>query len=103
MKDKDRFFQMLKQEIEIMTKLSHKNIIRLHEVLEETLNLYLVMEKCSGGELFDRIQQRGSYSESDASSVLRQITEAISYLHRNNVAHCDLKPDNVSLITFIQS
>jgi calcium/calmodulin-dependent protein kinase I len=60
----------------------------------ETLNeLFIVMDLCDGGELFDRIkaQPAGSYSEKDAQKVLRQICVGLSYLHKRKVCHCDLK------------
>ncbi|KAI2649474.1 Calcium/calmodulin-dependent protein kinase type 1G [Labeo rohita] len=49
----------------------------------------------SGGELFDRILDRGMYSEADASLVIRQVLEAVSYLHKNGIVHRDLKPENL--------
>jgi len=52
------------------------------------------MDLCSGGELFDRITARGHYTEKDAAKVLRQVFEALYYMHSKKVAHCDLKPDN---------
>lgn len=45
----------------------------------------------SGGELFDRILDRGVYSEKDASCVIQQVLEAVCYLHQNGVVHRDLK------------
>lgn len=92
--DKKLHFDELRTEIEILRRLDHKNIIKLHDVFETKTELYLVMELCAGGELFDRIKSQGSYNEKDAAFVLRQITEGLAYLHKNNVAHCDLKPDN---------
>jgi len=53
------------------------------------------MELITGGELFDQIVQRGTYSERDAANVVRQILEAVEYLHNNGIAHRDLKPENL--------
>jgi len=89
-----KFKQTFASEVEILCKLNHPNIIKLHDVFEDAHSLSLVTDLCGGGELFERIQSKGSYSEKDASRVLRQITEAIKYLHDNRIAHCDLKPDN---------
>ena len=89
--DKNYHFESLRAEITVMQKMSHPNIIKLYEVYESATDLYLVMECCSGGELFDRIKEKGSYSEKDASVVMRQMTEGIRYMHSNGIAHCDLK------------
>jgi calcium-dependent protein kinase len=91
---KRAFFAQMKDEINIMSRLDHPNIIRFNGVYEDSFNVNIVMELCTGGELFDRIQDRGSYSEADAAQVLREIVEGIQYLHANQIAHCDLKPDN---------
>jgi len=69
-------------------------VIKLFEVFETETELYIVMELCTGGELFDRIKSQGSYSEKDAALVLRQMFEGIKYMHSKGIAHCDLKPDN---------
>eukprot|EP01083_Nonionella_stella_P168696 570315_1 len=88
------FFEQLREEISIMQKLEHANIISFFDVFEDEPNVYIVMEHCNGGELFDRISAKGSYSEKDAAKVLRQVVEGLRYLHANHIAHCDLKPDN---------
>jgi len=75
--------------------MAHRHIIEFHDVFEDKDNLYIVMGMCSGGELFDRIKQKKHYNEADAALVLKQCLEAIRYLHKNNVAHCDLKPANI--------
>jgi len=87
--------QLLQREIDIMRKLKHKNIISLEEVYDEPEYIYLVLELVTGGELFDQIVSRGTYSERDAANVIRQILEAVEYMHENGIAHRDLKPENL--------
>jgi len=85
----------LKREIRIMKKVNHPNILKLHEVFVEDENFYLVMELVPGKELFERIIDRGQYSEKHASNIIRQISAAVDYLHQNGIAHRDLKPENL--------
>lgn len=92
--DRSYHFQQLRAEIEVMKKMEHPNLIRMYEVFESETTLFIVMELCTGGELFDRIKARGSYSEKDAALVLRQMFSGIQYMHSKGIAHCDLKPDN---------
>nr|CEL69049.1 TPA: Calcium-dependent protein kinase 3 [Neospora caninum Liverpool] len=85
----------LKREILIMKRLDHPNIIKLLEVYEDMKNLYLVMELCTGGELFERIIKSGHFSERYAASLMKQVFSAASYCHSQNVIHRDLKPENL--------
>jgi len=88
----------VKREIEVMRKLNHKHIICLEDVFEEEGidgKIYMVLEYVGGGELFDHIIGRGNYSENDAAFVVRQIIEAVAYLHSKGIAHRDLKPENL--------
>lgn len=91
----ERDMKRLTSEIEIMKKLKHKNIIQLIEVFDSPSHLYLVMELVRGGELFDKIVQRGQYSEADAVVLVRQIVGAVGYMHAHGVCHRDLKPENL--------
>lgn len=76
-------------------RLTHPNIVQLLETYEDKNKVYLVMELVTGGELFDRIVEKGSYTEKDASHLVRQILEAVDYMHEQGVVHRDLKPENL--------
>eukprot|EP01117_Protostelium_nocturnum_P012261 TRINITY_DN450_c0_g3_i1.p1 TRINITY_DN450_c0_g3~~TRINITY_DN450_c0_g3_i1.p1 ORF type:complete len:303 (-),score=63.59 TRINITY_DN450_c0_g3_i1:262-1122(-) len=86
---------LLEREIQIMKQLKHDHILPLIDVYENKDNIYLVLELVTGGELFDRIVERGNYSEQDAAAVVAQILGAVSYLHSQGVVHRDLKPENL--------
>jgi len=94
MKQKVKNIESLRREIDIMRNANHPNIITLLDAFEDPKLLFIVMELCSGGELFDHISSRGCYSEADDVHIFRQILLAVSYLHSNNIAHRDLKPEN---------
>ncbi|XP_065830051.1 calcium/calmodulin-dependent protein kinase type 1-like [Oscarella lobularis] len=85
----------LQNEITVLKKAKHKNIVELYELFDNKSHLYLVMELVTGGELFDRIVKKGSYTEKDASSLMKQVLEAVLYLHDLGVVHRDLKPENL--------
>ena len=88
-----------RREIKILMKADHPNIIKLYQVYETQRSLYLIMEKCNGGELFDRIINNISsgrmYSEKIAANLIHQIMSAIDYCHKNGICHRDLKPENI--------
>mmetsp|Transcript_41600 Transcript_41600/g.75428 ORF Transcript_41600/g.75428 Transcript_41600/m.75428 type:complete len:511 (-) Transcript_41600:78-1610(-) len=83
-----------KQEIDLMKSLDHPNILNLFEAFEDKRNIYLVMELCTGGELFDKIISMGSFTEVQAAVLMQQLLRAIFYMHSNCIAHRDLKPEN---------
>uniref|UniRef100_A0A8C5D507 Calcium/calmodulin-dependent protein kinase type IV n=1 Tax=Gouania willdenowi TaxID=441366 RepID=A0A8C5D507_GOUWI len=87
--------KIVRTEIGVLLRLSHPNIIQLKEIFETDTDIALVLELVTGGELFDRIVERGYYSERDAAHVIKQILEAVAYLHENGVVHRDLKPENL--------
>ena len=57
--------------------------------------LYLVLELCQGGELFDKILSKRFLTEKEAACIIKVITSVVDYLHRNGVVHRDLKPSNI--------
>merc|ERR1740138_1913599 len=95
MKNIERF----KQEIAIMKMMDHPNIIKLYESFEDHRSIYLVMELCSGGELFDRIIESGHFTEVQAAILMQQIVRAIYYMHESHTCHRDLKPENFLFMT----
>ncbi|XP_011307068.1 calcium/calmodulin-dependent protein kinase type 1 isoform X2 [Fopius arisanus] len=85
----------LENEIRVLRRLKHPNIVQLLETFEDKHKVYLIMELVTGGELFDRIVEKGSYTEKDASGLIRQVLEAVDYMHEQGVVHRDLKPENL--------
>ena len=86
-------------EVEILKKLIHPNIMQIFEFYEDKKNFYIITELCEGGELFDQIVDKGSFSEIEAAWVMKQLMSAINYIHTNNIVHRDLKPENILLDT----
>ncbi|KAF0688082.1 Aste57867_20243 [Aphanomyces stellatus] len=87
----------LYDEINILKRLDHPNIMTLYEVYSEEDYYYLVTEFMAGGELFDRIVDKTFYSEKEARDLVRLLLGAIKYCHDHNVVHRDLKPENLLL------
>ncbi|XP_074554222.1 calcium/calmodulin-dependent protein kinase type 1D [Halichoeres trimaculatus] len=85
----------IENEIAVLRKIKHENIVALEDIYESADHLYLIMQLVSGGELFDRIVEKGFYTEKDASTLIRQVLDAVNYLHRMGIVHRDLKPENL--------
>lgn len=85
----------IENEIAVLRKIKHENIVALEDIYESPDHLYLIMQLVSGGELFDRIVEKGFYTEKDASTLIRQVLDAVNYLHRMGIVHRDLKPENL--------
>ncbi|ORX77741.1 Pkinase-domain-containing protein [Anaeromyces robustus] len=87
--------KMIKSEVNVIKQLSHPNIICLKEFYESERDIYLVTDLARGGELFDHIIDKGSFTEKDAAHLVKQILEAVNYMHKKNIVHRDLKPENL--------
>ena len=87
--------QELLTEISIVSKLSHPSIMQVYEVFEDITNVYIVSEYCKGGELFEIISKKGSFSEKEACIIMEQLLSGICYSHKNGIVHRDLKPENI--------
>ncbi|EGR32749.1 protein kinase domain protein [Ichthyophthirius multifiliis] len=85
----------LETECDIMSNIDHPNIVKCSAVYDEKSKFYMVMELMTGGELFDRIVEKETYSEKEAVDVIRPIVDAINYCNKMGIAHRDLKPENL--------
>lgn len=72
----------------------HPNMVRIKGTYEDNVFVHLVMELCAGGELFDRIVQKGHYSEKEAAKLIKTIVGVVEVCHSLGVMHRDLKPEN---------
>jgi serine/threonine protein kinase len=87
---------MIQTEVRILSMVRHENIVELYEMYEFEDKIYLVMELVTGGELFDEIMHRGTFSEHDAAQIIQKILEAVLYLHTIGIVHRDLKVTNTN-------
>jgi len=78
----------------------HANIVKLHEVFTDELHTYIIMELLTGGELFYRIRTQASFSEKEASQLMKKLVSAVNFMHSNDLCHRDLKPE-VREISFL--
>jgi len=86
-------------ELEMLQRMQHPHIVKFHDWFESRDKYYIVTQLATGGELFDRICEKGKFTEKDAAETIRQVMEAVTYLHQNNVVHRDLKPENLLYLT----
>ena len=87
----------LTREIHHHRQLHHPNICQLYEVIATESYIWLVTELCSGGELFDYLEEKKRLSEDEARTIFGQLCLAVGYAHDKGVVHRDLKLENVLL------
>lgn len=88
--------QLAKTEIDILKVAQHPNIIKLYDVYDTSDYIYIVMEYCSGGDLFGYLEKRGfRLPEARACEIIHKLAMAIFYIHSYGIVHRDLKPENI--------
>jgi len=87
----DDFIEELHNEIAILQSLDHPNIVKAYEVYETSVNIYLVLEHCSGGDLYRRVP----YSEKESAKIMGKLVSAITHMHQHQISHRDLKFENI--------
>ncbi|XP_053492201.1 caM kinase-like vesicle-associated protein [Ictalurus furcatus] len=94
-KDGRKVRKAAKNEILILKMVKHHNILQLVDVFETRKEYFLFLELATGREVFDWILDQGYYSERDTSNVIRQVLEAVAYLHSLRIVHRNLKLENL--------
>ena len=90
-------YQLVKQEISILKIVKHKYIVHLYEILQTPQHIYIIMEYCEGKDLMDYILSKQRLSELESLKYFQQLINALFYLHSQNIAHRDVKIDNMLL------
>ena len=95
----ERIYAAIYDEVAILSSLNHPHIVPLIDFFDEKDCYFIVMELMSGGDLFDRVGKKKTYSEADARDLIVKILKAVAYCHQRRIAaHCDMKPKNVLLV-----
>jgi len=92
-------FEDVLREVALMKKLSHRNLVSLHEVIDhpEKDKLYLILDHVPGGPLMSAARSQTPLAEETARGYLRDVVQGLAYLHLHDIAHQDLKPENILL------
>ncbi|XP_060931429.1 caM kinase-like vesicle-associated, like [Limanda limanda] len=98
-KDGRKVRKAAKNEIMILKLVNHPNILQLIDTYETRKEYLIIQELATGGDVFDWILDQGNYTERDASNVIRQVLEAVAYLHSLNIVHRNLKLENLMYYT----
>ncbi|XP_062420263.1 serine/threonine-protein kinase DCLK2 isoform X3 [Pungitius pungitius] len=91
---------LIENEVAVLRKVKHPNIIMLIEELDTPSELYLVMELVKGGDLFDAITSSAKYTERDACVMVYNLAGALRYLHGASIVHRDIKPENLLVFEY---
>jgi serine/threonine protein kinase len=85
------------REAQMISGMDHPHIVRIWDVFEENGTAYYVMDYLSGGCLTDKVKKEGPLSEAKAEEYIRQVADALAYIHSQNTVHLDVKPSNILL------
>ncbi|KAG6389788.1 hypothetical protein SASPL_151262 [Salvia splendens] len=83
----------------VLDQLDHPGVVRLYFTFQDSCSLYMALESCDGGELFDQITRKGRLSEDEARFYAAQVVDALEYIHSMGLIHRDIKPENLLLTT----
>ncbi|CAI6009400.1 unnamed protein product [Closterium sp. NIES-65] len=90
----------VRREVSVLETLrGNPYVVSIVETIEDEKEVHIVMELCSGGELFNRILDRKHYGERQAARVIRSVVEVLGFCHARVIVHRDLKPENILLVS----
>ena len=81
----------------MLLKLRHNHVVKIFETIETVQHIIIVMEICAGGDLLNYVRKRRKLNEPVAKKIFKQILDGLCYIHSKNIAHRDIKLDNILL------
>lgn len=87
--------ELIREEAKIIKALNHENIVKFFENYDDYKKVYYVFELVEGGDLLEHVLSKGRLAEAEARRIFKQLIRVMGYLHRNNILHRDMKPENI--------
>ena len=100
-KSKIKRLDHLRREVYLLYKMDHEGIMKMIDCYEDPKYVHIITERCTGGELFDKISElttpSGCFTEEKTAKIIQQLLQSVAYLHANDIVHRDIKPENILL------
>ena len=90
-------FKRCQREMEILSTMNHRNVIKTYEIISKNNRFYIIMEYCANGELFNYIVEQEKLNNEKSACFYYQLISGVEYIHNQNICHRDLKPENLLL------
>jgi len=88
----------LEREVEVLSSIRHPHIVHLEAVYDAGDQVFLVMEKLNGGEVFEHLLKSGRFNEKRTARITLQVLKAVCWMHTRRIVHRDLKPENIMFV-----